>query len=179
MLLGDSITAGYTDNPKWQVPFEFGYRSGLYTRLNEAGCDFEIFGKSAEPWDGLWQVPANRPKVDLRSKNQDYINQDKHRGYGGKTIVEINEHVAQFIAEDRPDVVLLLIGINAISPKSPQQLNKLVDDIFLSAPEVNLIVGQIPPYATFNQDLLDYNDYIRNTLVASYANKAFDIETVD
>ncbi|TWX66884.1 hypothetical protein ESZ36_15145 [Colwellia demingiae] len=96
MPLGISITAGYTDNPKWQVTFEFGYRSGLYTRLNEAG---------------LWQVPANRPKVDLSSKNQGYINQDKHRGYGGKTIVKINEHGAQFIEEDRPDVILLLIGI--------------------------------------------------------------------
>ena len=26
MCLGDSITAGYTDNPDWDVPFEFGYR---------------------------------------------------------------------------------------------------------------------------------------------------------
>ena len=34
--VGDSITAGYTDNPNWNVPFEFGYRSGLYTRLTNA-----------------------------------------------------------------------------------------------------------------------------------------------
>jgi lysophospholipase L1-like esterase len=179
MSLGDSITVGYTDNPKWQVPFEFGYRSGLFTRLNEAGCDFEFVGKSAEPWDGLWKVPANKPKVDLRSINPDYINQDKHRGYGGKTIVEISEHISQFIGEDRPDVILLLIGINGISPKSPQQLKALVDNIFVSAPEVSLIVAQIPPYATFNQYLLDYNDFIRDTLIPSYVNKGYRVSTVD
>ncbi|HVJ46116.1 MAG TPA: thrombospondin type 3 repeat-containing protein, partial [Luteolibacter sp.] len=33
MPVGDSITAGYTDNPTWNEPFNFGYRSGLYTRL--------------------------------------------------------------------------------------------------------------------------------------------------
>jgi hypothetical protein len=26
LCVGDSITAGYTDNPTWDVPFEFGYR---------------------------------------------------------------------------------------------------------------------------------------------------------
>ena len=40
--VGDSITAGYTDNPTWNVPFEFGYRSGLYTRLTDAGYSVPI-----------------------------------------------------------------------------------------------------------------------------------------
>lgn len=174
MSLGDSITAGYTDNPFWQVPFEFGYRSGLYTRLSDADCSFEFVGRSNEPWDGIWQVPVNKPETDLRD-----IDQDKHRGYGGNTIDDLNKHVAQFVAEDRPDVILLLIGINGISRKSPQQLNKLVDNIFHNAPEVSLIVAQIPPFATFNQTLLDYNVFIRDTLVVSYAQKGYKISTVD
>jgi len=37
LCVGDSITAGYTDNPKWNVPFEFGYRQGLFERLQKAG----------------------------------------------------------------------------------------------------------------------------------------------
>jgi hypothetical protein len=37
LVIGDSISVGYTDNPNWTVPFEFGYRSGLYTRLTNSG----------------------------------------------------------------------------------------------------------------------------------------------
>lgn len=40
MPLGDSITAGYTDNPTWNHHFEFGYRRGLLRRLRDAGMDF-------------------------------------------------------------------------------------------------------------------------------------------
>ena len=46
MPLGDSITAGYTDNPTWNVPFGFGYRSGLYTRLTNANYPFQYVGGS-------------------------------------------------------------------------------------------------------------------------------------
>ena len=42
MCVGDSITAGYTDNPKWDVPFEFGYRQGLFERLQKAGYQFQF-----------------------------------------------------------------------------------------------------------------------------------------
>ena len=76
--VGDSITAGYTDNPTWSVPFEFGYRSGLYTRLTNAGIAFQFVGASPEPWNGLFGVPTNTPSPDLRT-----VGQDHHRGYGG------------------------------------------------------------------------------------------------
>ena len=87
-------------------------------------------------------------------------------------MVEIHEQLGPFIAEYRPDVILLLLGI---SGDSPQQLNRLVADIFVSAPEIHLIVGQISPYATFNQNLLNYNDYIRESIIASYANRGYAI----
>ena len=50
MPLGDSITAGYTDNPDWAHPFEFGYRSGLHKRMTAAGQDFVFVGESPEPF---------------------------------------------------------------------------------------------------------------------------------
>ncbi len=78
MCVGDSITAGYTDNPKWDVPFEFGYRQGLFERLQKAGYQFQFVGDSPEPWDGRFGVPKNSPLPDLRA-----IGQDRHEGHGG------------------------------------------------------------------------------------------------
>jgi hypothetical protein len=73
LCVGDSITAGYTDNPTWDVPFEFGYRQGLFERLKKAGCNFQFVGDSPEPWDWRFGVPKNSPSPDLRA-----IGQDRH-----------------------------------------------------------------------------------------------------
>ncbi len=51
MPLGDSITAGYTDNPNWQHPLNFGCRNGLLQRLRQTGIKFVMVGQSAEPFD--------------------------------------------------------------------------------------------------------------------------------
>ena len=174
MPLGDSITAGYTDNPQWQHPFEFGYRSGLYERLKEARYKFQFVGKSPEPWDGKWRVPSNEPSPDLRR-----LGMDNHRGYGGWDIADIEKNVAEWIERDRPDVILLLIGINGINAKSPEQLDALVQTIYYADKDVNLIVAQVTPLRGFNQHLFDYNTYIRQTLVPTYADKGHTITTVD
>ena len=44
LCVGDSITAGYTDNPTWDVPFEFGYRQGLFERLQKSGTNSSLSG---------------------------------------------------------------------------------------------------------------------------------------
>lgn len=174
MPLGDSITAGYTDNPKWQHPFEFGYRSGLYKLLKNAGYKFEFVGESPEPWDGKWRVPANEPSTDLRQ-----LKMDKHHGYGGWSIERIQKNVAEWIKKDRPDIILLLIGINGVNAHSPQQLDSLVKTIYNADKGVKLIVAQITPLSRFNQNIFDYNTYIRQTLVPTYAGKGYTISTVD
>jgi len=178
MCLGDSITVGYTDNPNWNVPFKFGYRSGLYTRLTNAGYNFKLVGGSAEPWNGVGGDPTRggtyTPALDLRA-----FGQDGHRGYGGKDIVYINGAVAGYIAADTPDVILLLIGINGIGSDSPAALNTLVNTIVTAAPNAHLIVAQITPLASFNQDLYNYNLYIRDTLVPTYAGNHKNVTTVN
>ena len=179
MCLGDSITAGYTDNPSWaNHPFKFGYRSGLYTRLTNAGYSFKFVGGSTEPWTGISGDPTlggtYTPALDLR----DFV-QDGHRGYGGKTISYINSNVASYIAADTPDVILLLIGINGIGSGSPAALNTLVNTIVTTAPNARLIVAQITPLASFNQDLYNYNIYIRDTLVPSYVAAGKRVSTVN
>jgi len=55
LCVGDSITAGYTDNPKWDVPFEFGYRQGLFERLQKAG--YQISASSGVRRGG-WRSPG-------------------------------------------------------------------------------------------------------------------------
>ncbi len=178
MCLGDSITAGYTDNPTWNVPFMFGYRSGLYTRLTNADYNFKLVGGSPEPWNLAFGDPTHggtyTPALDLRT-----FGQDGHRGYGGVSIGTVTNNVAGYIAADTPDVILLLIGINGIGSGSPAALNTLVNTIVTAAPNAHLIVAQITPLASFNQDLYNYNLYIRNTLVPTYAASGHKVTTVN
>lgn len=178
MPLGDSITCGYTDNSRWTHPFESGYRSGLYTRLKKAGYNFVFVGQCKEPYDKKYGDPTHGgtvfPKVDLRG-----LGQDGHRGYGGWNSTAIQKNIAKWMKEDRPDIILLLIGINGISANSPQQLDSLVKTIYAADKDVKLIVAQITPLKTFNQNLFDYNTYIREKLVPRYARQKYTISTVD
>lgn len=174
MLLGDSITVGYTDNPSWRVPFEFGYRGSLYSRFSQSECNFQFVGHSPEPWIGPWGAPLNEPIPDLRVLNQDY-----HRGYGGWSIKDIHRNVTNFITADFPDAILLHIGINGIGSSSSSELKLLADDILTATPDAHLVIAQITPYATFNQDVLDYNLYIKKTLVPAYLAEGYHVSSVD
>jgi lysophospholipase L1-like esterase len=179
MPVGDSITVGYTDNPSWaKHPFKFGYRGGLYTRLTDAGYKFQFVGASTEPWTGISGDPTHAgtvtPALDLRK-----FGQEAHRGYGGAGIGAITARIGSWIAVDEPDLILLMIGINGISPSSPAALDKLVATIFATAPEVHLVVAQITPYGQYNKELHAYNTHIRERLVPTQAAKGRDISTVD
>ena len=178
MPVGDSITAGYTDNPDWKVPFEFGYRSGLYSRLANSGCPFQFVGTSGEPWNQNHGDPSHggnyRPNPDLR-----VLGQDHHEGYGGRDIAYIQSIITDRIDVNNPDVILLQIGINGINASSRMHLSNLVDTIVSYAPTKHLIVAQITPYRAYNTDLFNYNRYIRDTLVPTLSNKGARISTVD
>ncbi len=179
MCMGDSITAGYTDNPGWaNHPFKFGYRGPLYTRLTNAGYPFQFVGSSPEPWDGTSGDPTKggtyTPALDLRTFDQDH-----HRGYGGIQIPTVQTNVTGWLTADKPDVILLLIGINGIGTGSPALLDTLVNTIVTTAPNAHLIVAQITPRNTYNADLWNYNVYIRDTLVPAYAAQGKHITTVD
>lgn len=178
MPLGDSITAGYTDNPTWNVPFEFGYRSRLYTLLTNAGYDFVFVGGSLEPFNNLYGDPTKggtvSPTLDLRT-----FGQNGHRGYGGVTINTTNTNVASYITSDTPDVILLMIGINGISTSSPGQLDTLANSIFTAKSTVKLVTAQIIPKIPYTSLVVDYNTYIRNTLLPKYIGLGKSITTVD
>lgn len=182
MPLGDSITAGYTDNPHWTVDFEFGYRSGLYTRLTKAGYDFTFVGGSPEPWVSKYGDPTRggtyKPELDLRD-----LGQDGHEGYGGQTIGFIDGIITDRINVHKPDVILLMIGTNQRNANSPADLSNLVGKIVTQAPDVHLIVAQIIPiasgHASQNVSVHAFNTYIRETLVPTYAARGVNVSTVD
>ena len=195
MPLGDSITAGYTDNPPsggtggWTVPFEFGYRRQLYHLLETAGYDFVFCGQSQEPFVSVYGDPTHggtvSPTSDLR--NIDGYNYDGHRGYGGRNITTTNSNIAAQITADSPDVILLMIGINGISVNSAGQLDTLVTTIFSTKPTVRLIVAEITPYgqstvepyATRNPIIVSYNTYIRDVLVPKFLGQGRSISRVN
>ena len=179
MPLGDSITAGYTDNPQWDHPFQFGYRSGLYRRLKKADLEFVFVGESPEPLNNMSGDPTHggsyTPKLDLRK-----VKQNGHRGYGGWTISLLQQNVGAWIEQDWPDIILLLIGINGIHATDNEiQLDALVKTIYETDKDVKIIVAQITPLSTFNNNLFDYNTYIRDTLIPTYTDMGHTISTID
>jgi len=181
MMLGDSITAGYTDNPTWNVAYGFGAESGLYTRLNNANYPFQFVGGSQEPFNGAFGVPKTVSSPDLRTVDQAYT-----RGYGGYSASQLNSYMNYWLNSDNPDVICLMIGINSIAQGSSgtpttaeNDLDTLVSTIYNTRPNVSLIVAQITPYATATPALVTYNNYIKNTLVPTYAGQGKKIATVD
>lgn len=178
MPLGDSGVVGFTDNPAWKHPFAFGFRGGLYRRLAAAGREVRFVGGSAEPFNRKFGDPTHggkvTPPMDLRP-----LGQDGHRGYGGVGIATIQAGVAGWMQEDRPDLILLLIGSNGIGPASPGQLDTLVQTIFATDPAVKLVVAQIFARIAYHQGIVDYNAHIRGTLVPAWAAKGAAIATVD
>jgi hypothetical protein len=180
MVVGDSISVGYTDNPKWNQPFEFGFRSGLYKRLTNCGVAFQFVGSSPEPWDGRSGLPTNTPALDLRALGQDHC-----EGYGGKRTGYILNAIASALTNHAPDIVLLMIGINDIKAVAAEpvaterNLNNIVLTITTMAPNVRLIVAQITPYGTNCPGIVKYNAYIRNVLVPFFTVQGKHVTTVD
>jgi lysophospholipase L1-like esterase len=190
MPLGDSITAGTTDS-SWDIPFSFGYRGPLYTRLSNAGYDFQFVGQSPEPWNGApYGVPPVIVGPDLRTSGQ-----NGHRGYGGSVIADITNGsgydpgIAAAMQADKPDMVLLMIGINDIArygnggdpADAKNRLATLTGMILAAKPDVKLIVAQINPYkdGSLTASVLNYNAYVRNTLVPGYVQQGYHVSTVD
>jgi lysophospholipase L1-like esterase len=181
MAVGDSITAGYLDNPTWTLPYQFGYRNGLLTRLVNAGYPVKFVGGSPEPWNGSSGTPGNIPNPDLR-----VVGQDGSEGFSGKGTAFILGNMSAWLSVDQPDVMLLMIGINDIGQGSSgeptsveQNLNNIVTTVVSQSPNTHLIVAQITPYATYSDSIIRYNNYIANVLVPYFAGQGKYVTTVN
>lgn len=179
--IGDSITVGYTDNPRWAAPFEFGYRAELFEMLQDAGIPVQFVGSSREPWNGLWKVPTNSPTPDLR-----LLGQDCHEGYGAKATAFVAEHIEELVRTNQPDFILLMIGINDIpagATNAPEHaktnLQLIAERVAATSPSTHLIIAQTIPYTRPTPAILDLNRFIRETLVPDCAARGMRISTVD
>ncbi len=196
MPLGDSITSGYT-NQNWSGAgkFTFGYRGPLYTLLNKAGYKFQFVGASTEPWkparifqDDQWFTAGKGPTAvagpDLRK-----LKQDGHRGYWGQRTDFIASNIVQWLEADKPDIILLMIGINdtdmatrgssAEPTKSEEQLKGLVETIVRTKPDAKVIVAQITPFTESTPSIVKYNRYIAKTLVPYFVGRGDHVSMVD
>jgi len=172
--MGDSITSGYTDPGTWIVPFNAGYRSGLYKRLTN-NMSFEFVGTSGEPWNGQDGPVANNPSIDLRS-----IGYDQHEGHSGQNTRFVLSNISHWLTVDRPNVILLMIGINDLGGHlgatnepfgSEINLSNIVAMVVKESPQTHVIVAQITPYAIYTPAIIYYNDFIANVLVPHFASQ--------
>ncbi|MBN2292353.1 MAG: hypothetical protein JXM70_08010 [Pirellulales bacterium] len=193
MPVGDSLTAGNTNAPTWSIPFTFGYRGPLYTDLTAASYDFQFVGNSGEPWNlpygADFGLPTTIQGPDLRT-----VGQDNHRGYAGATTSQILNggsaggssntfpNIAAMTGADDSDVVLLMIGTNGPAD-GMAAIDPLVYEIVTTKPEAHLIVAQIPPRASSgtgpSDPTVQYNTYIRDTVVPKYQALGANVSTVD
>lgn len=179
--VGDSITAGFTDNPNWTVPFQFGFRSGLMTRLVNSGMYFQFVGNSPQPWSGTDGTVTNIPTVDLRIAGQDHF-----EGYSGQNTAFVAGNMKAWLAVDQPDIMLLMIGINDIGQSSTAEptaaelnLSNAVATVVNNSPQTHLIVAQITPYSSYTDAITKYNNYIANTLVPYFAGQGKFVTSVN
>jgi hypothetical protein len=177
MPMGDSITVGYT-NADWSGgAFEFGYRSGLYTLLSNAGYDFRFVGSSTEPRtfrDPRTTDPAWPPTLNLET-----LGQAANNGYAGKDATFLNGGISSMLASEDPDIILLKIGTNGYATSDRTALQTLVNTITTTKPACHLIIAQIMPRYTYVQEVVNYNTWIRDTLVPAQQALGRKVTVVD
>lgn len=132
--LGDSITDGYG------VPG--GYRWRLGRRLQEGGLEVNFVG-SLENGPATW-----------RDRH--------HEGHSGWRIDQLQEHIQTWLADSRPDWILLMIGTNDVVQNwdlgaAPARLERLVDTIFRDRPDVTMAIATVPPILDFFPVGVDLN----------------------
>lgn len=182
MCVGDSITAGSTNAPYWTVPFTFGYRGPLYTKLKAAGYDFQFVGSSGEPWNYPWGVDFGpTASIPIQGPDLRTVGQDNHRGYSGATTGQILggvpgglgdgknpiPSIVDMVNADDPDIILLMLGTNDPNASTASaNISTMVSRIATAKPDAQVIIAQITPRGTWpSAKIIDYNNYIKNVLM--------------
>jgi lysophospholipase L1-like esterase len=154
MPVGDSITEGkYTQG---------GYRKPLYQMLKDNGYSVTFVGKEDNG------DPANDTGFSTGMENPN------HEGYGSARIGMLlnggttEKHTAlpikTSLANNNPDVVLILLGTNDIFGITPtdslrQTMEKLVSTIFQQNPSTTVVLASIPPISKIEARNADVNAY--------------------
>ncbi|KAI1854754.1 hypothetical protein JX266_000872 [Neoarthrinium moseri] len=143
--LGDSITFGTSSTDG------NGYRKDLRDLLTKASLQVDFVGSQ-------------------KSDSMDDGDNDGHPGY---TIQQLSPYPAK-IAEQKPDVVLLMAGTNDIGKNTPDELalapkrlGELVDWIFGNVTDTSVIVAQITPFvhdSAKDKKAIEYNKGVKKVI---------------
>jgi hypothetical protein len=131
--------------------------------LLQAGYDFRFIGNSTEPRtfrDPKTTEPAWPPTLNLET-----LGQDGNNGYATQKASFLNNGISSWLAIHDPDIILLKIGTNGYTASDQTALQTLVTTITTTEPNCHLIIAQIMPRFTFEQGVVNYNAWIRNTLI--------------
>jgi len=159
MPLGDSITQGI--NGSLAEKYQSSYRSSLWNLLNNADYDINFVGSQSQGY-------ALLPSFDYN-----------HEGYAWWTSQNIASHVYGFLANNPPDIILLHIGSNDVSPNqsnssSVSGLNNILNQIDYYERDYNhpirVILTTIIQRTTYHQTLRDYNRNLINLANTRIAN---------
>ncbi|MEO1684957.1 MAG: SGNH/GDSL hydrolase family protein, partial [Cyanobacteria bacterium J06631_12] len=175
MPLGDSITRGAEFGPNGSISdrdLQSGYRDHLSNLLISDGVTFDFVGSQ-----------QNGVGFDT-----------DHEGHGGWKINQIADNITDWLANSRPEIILLKIGTNDMRDGSISvsqaisRLSNLIDTITTLRPSAELIVSSIAPtnpadlssstLATFPARVDDYNSQIPG-LVSSKTNAGKRVSFVD
>jgi lysophospholipase L1-like esterase len=160
MPIGDSITYGYLGESIG------GYRGPLYKALKTAGYNVTMVGSQN------CGQPVESPMCE---------------GHSGWAANGLEQDIVQkgLIEPSRPDIIMLMIGVNSLNADSSPagveralgDLKILIDDLFVRAPNAQMIVSSILA-TTYNQAVPTYNAGIA-PIVEAKRNKGFRITFVD
>ena len=120
MPLGDSITRGTGS------PTRDSYRMDLAYRLLKGGMQIDYVG----------------------SQSTGTGSDTQHEGHGGWTIDELSDRLDGWLAQYRPDVVLVHAGTNNITqgdgvPATGRKLSAMIDQIRAARPEARIFVAKL------------------------------------
>jgi hypothetical protein len=129
MPLGDSLTVGgYGDT----IGFSDSYRYALYASLRAQGADVAFRGHIGSP-SNPFGFGAVRPVGAAEFS---------HSGVGGIAVDGLRTNVDSWMAEARPDVIVLNIGTNGGSDAS---YRALVAQIQRNAPKSVIVLATLTP----------------------------------
>lgn len=144
--LGDSITFGMGDGMSFLNPG--GYRSELFELALADNHNITFVGSQQNGPDQVngMSFPGN------------------HEGYSGWTIDQIAGLVPMPAFDDDPDIVLLMAGTNDMYRAGAQgaamRLERLIDKIVETDPDVLLVVAQITPLPSSEANVQAFNQAI-------------------
>lgn len=127
MLLGNSITQGYTDS----------YRRPLWLALQEAGMNIDFVGTMSQGYAGQEQY-------------SDY--DSDHEGHWGWFSDEVLARIDDWATNSDPDIVLIHLGTNDIGSgqdiaQTGAEIERIIERLRVHNPRVHVLLATIIPVA--------------------------------